>query len=107
MSTNYYLRTADTPDGDEGIHLGQYAAGQFTFRAYPDRGITTYKAWLAQLKPSQIFTESGSPVAVEVMARIASASTGRASWAQCGAAHSGGAGFFDEDGRRWLAVEFC
>jgi hypothetical protein len=108
MSTNYYLRTPDTPPDNEGIHLGQFAAGGFTFRAYPDRNVTTYDAWLAQLDTGTIYAESGYTVTREEMVEIASAAGSKAkAWAQCGSTFAGGAGFYDEDGRRWLAVEFC
>ena len=46
MSTNYFLRPADTPEGDEGIHLGKFAQGNaFMFRGYPERNITNYGSW--------------------------------------------------------------
>jgi hypothetical protein len=105
MSTNYYLKTADTPDGDEGIHLGQFAAGSFTFRAHPDRGVTTYEAWLAQLDTGTIYAESGYQVSRDDMTVIASAKRRFISWAERGSSFRDG--FYDMEGRRWLTVEFC
>lgn len=107
MSNNYYLRTADTPDGSEGIHLGQSANGGFTFRAHPDRGVTDYPAWLAQLDTGEIVAESGYTVTRDEMVRIASEQSRVPSWAERGATHPDGAGFYDMEGRRWLTVEFC
>jgi hypothetical protein len=107
MSTNYYLRTPDTPDGDEGIHLGQSTADGFTFRAHPDRGVTDYVGWLAQLGGGEIFTEYAAPIARDEMVEIASRPGRKASWERRGQPHSGGRGFYDDEGRRWLAVEFC
>lgn len=106
MSTNYYLRTPDTPDGDEGIHLGQYAAGGFTFRAHPELGVTDYDSWLALARSGTVFAESGYEVTVDELVETAAARR-RIAWAERGATHSGGAGFYDDEGRRWLAVEFC
>lgn len=36
MSTNFYVRPPGTPPGEEGIHLGLWAGGEFHFRAYTD-----------------------------------------------------------------------
>ncbi|NIL57105.1 hypothetical protein [Salinispora arenicola] len=107
MSTNYYLRTADTPDGDEGIHLGKHTAGGFTFRAHPDQGVTDYPAWLAQLDQGVIVSESGYTVTRDEMVAIAAKQSRTPSWVECGSTHTGGAGFYDLNGRRWLAAEFC
>ncbi len=107
MSTNFYLRTPETPEGDEGVHLGQYAAGGFTFRAHPDRGVTDYESWLALARSGTVFAESGYEVTVDELVETAAASDIRASWAERGATRSGGRGFYDDEGRRWLAVEFC
>ncbi|MEU0078475.1 hypothetical protein ABZY58_11315 [Micromonospora tulbaghiae] len=107
MSTNYYVRTADTPVDSEGIHLGQHAAGGFTFRAHPDRSVTDYQSWLAQLDSGQIVTDSGRAVTRDEMIQVASEQSRIPSWAERGTAHSGGAGFYDMDGRRWLSVDFC
>ncbi|WP_018219122.1 hypothetical protein [Salinispora vitiensis] len=106
MSTNYYVRIANTPDDGEGIHLGQHAAGTFTFRAHPDRNVTDYEAWLNQLDQGEIVAESGYTVTRDEMVAIA-AKTPRTPWAECGATHSGGDGYYDLEGRRWLAVDFC
>lgn len=107
MSTNYYLRTGHTPADSEGIHLGQYAAGGFTFRAHPDRGVTDYPTWLAQLDTGEIVAESGYTVTRAELVSIAAQQSRIPAWVERGAAHSGGAGFYDMDGRRWLTVEFC
>ncbi|WP_433531280.1 hypothetical protein ACQPYA_03995 [Micromonospora sp. CA-263727] len=107
MSTNFYLRTPDTPAESEGIHLGQLAAGGFTFRAHPERGITDYPTWLAQLNSGEIVAESGYTVTRDDMVDIAARRARTASWVERGASHSGGAGFVDPDGRCWLTVNFC
>ncbi|MET8278333.1 hypothetical protein [Micromonospora sp. NPDC005174] len=107
MSTNYYLRTADTAADSEGVHLGQYAAGGFTFRAHPDRGVTDYSTWRAQLDSGEIVSESGGTITRGEMILIAAEQSRIPSWVERGTTHSGGAGFYDMDGRRWLTVEFC
>ncbi|MBP2183877.1 hypothetical protein [Amycolatopsis magusensis] len=34
-TTNYYARILSTPAGDDGLHIGQHAAGsEFLFRAH-------------------------------------------------------------------------
>jgi hypothetical protein len=82
MSTNYYVRTAATPEGDEGIHLGKSSGGwPFNFRAYPDAAtrpaevtwdVTDYGTWERLLSIGQIVTEYGSPVTpAEIMMMIA------------------------------------
>ena len=46
MSTNYYAVTPDTPEGEEGLHIGQYVGGlEFLFQAHPDLGLVTVAAW--------------------------------------------------------------
>jgi hypothetical protein len=105
MSTNYYVRTPETAPGDEGVHLGQLAAGTFTFRAHPERGVTYYEAWLAQLDKGVIYTESGYEVSREEMVKTAAAMRRVPSWVERGSAFRGG--FYDGMGRRWLTVEFC
>lgn len=104
MSTNYYLRTPDTPDGDEGIHLGQYAAGTFTFRAHPDRGVVDYDSWRAQMAAGVVYTEYGRPVTVIEMVDTAREQARRAPWVRCSTSFDGG--FYDMEGRRWLTVDF-
>lgn len=106
MSINYYLRTPDTPDGDEGVHLGKFVGGVgFTFRAHPDRGVTTYEAWLALLDTGTIYAESGYEVSRDEMVKTAAVRDRFPSWSELGSSFKGG--FFDEKGRRWLTVEFC
>lgn len=101
MSTNYYVHTQD---GEE-IHLGQYAAGGFTFRAYPERGVTDYASWRAQLDLGEIRTESGSHVTRTDMVTTAAQMRRVPSWAERGRQIANG--FVDDDGRRWLTIEFC
>src|ERR1051325_6986494 len=71
MSTNYYLRTAETPADDECLHLGQWSAQGFTFRAHPNRGVMSYEAWLAQLDQGEIVSESGYTVSKDEMVETA------------------------------------
>jgi hypothetical protein len=47
MSTNYYAH-GPFPGGDteEGLHIGQTAAGwRFLYRGWPEHGLTTAKSW--------------------------------------------------------------
>lgn len=55
MSTNFYAVTPDTAPGDEGLHIGQHAAGnEFLFRAHPELGLTNCDAWYRYLSQGQI-----------------------------------------------------
>lgn len=46
MSTNYYAVTPETPEGDEGLHIGQHVSGvEFLFQAHRDLGLTSVAAW--------------------------------------------------------------
>lgn len=46
MSTNYYAVTPETPDGDEGLHIGKHVGGkEFLFRAHRDLGLVSVAAW--------------------------------------------------------------
>jgi hypothetical protein len=69
MSTNYYAVTPDTPEGDEGLHIGQSVGdrAEFLFRAHPDRGLISSDAWREFLsRPHvKIMAESGYEVNVE------------------------------------------
>ncbi|WP_101790997.1 hypothetical protein [Nonomuraea indica] len=68
MSVNYYAVTPDTPEGDEGLHIGQHAGGwEFLFRAHPDLGLVSSEAWREYLsRPDvKILAESGYEVPVE------------------------------------------
>lgn len=73
MSTNYYIRTEQTPADAEGIHLGKSAAGwPFMFRAYVDPGernplgitwhVADYASWLRLLDLGEIVNEYGRTV---------------------------------------------
>lgn len=105
MSTNYYVRTADTMASDEGVHLGKTAAGHpFMFRGHPDLGITTYEAWLSLARSGQIVTEYEAEVTLdELVATIEDARTrwGRSvrSWTRDDE--------IDDQGHRFILVEFC
>lgn len=81
MSTNYYVRPAGIASDDEGIHLGKWAAGEFTFRAYPDpRGnrpaevtwdVTDYDSWKLLLDLGDIVAEHGMPLtAAEMVSEV-------------------------------------
>lgn len=46
MSVNYYARTPETPEAEEGLHIGKHVGGkEFLFRAHPDLGLVTVEAW--------------------------------------------------------------
>lgn len=101
MSTNFYLRT---PDGQE-IHLGKRAIGwPFMFRGYPDRGITNYEAWRAQLDLGEIRTEAGAPVTSGEMVQIVMNARAHARVAP----HQPFKDDVDDaQGNRFTLVEFC
>lgn len=46
MSTNYYARTPDTPANEDGLHIGQSAAGwEFLWQAHRDPQIKSVEDW--------------------------------------------------------------
>jgi hypothetical protein len=76
VSTNYYVRTPQTPPGGEGIHLGKWANGEFHFRAYPDEAsrpaeitwdVMDTESWKRLLDLGEIVTEAGRPVTAAEM----------------------------------------
>ncbi|MFD1546969.1 hypothetical protein [Nonomuraea guangzhouensis] len=61
MSTNYYAVTPDTPDGDEGLHIGKHVGGkEFLFRAHRDIGLVSVAAWREFLSREDVTIESES-----------------------------------------------
>lgn len=58
MSTNYYIQR---PDGEDGLHLGQWANDKFTMRAHSDLGIMTVEDWIPILLGKKIVSEYGTP----------------------------------------------
>jgi hypothetical protein len=70
MGVNYYMAL---PDGspDETRHLGKWAAGEFTARAYPERGIIDRASWEAQLATGPIVAEHHAPATAEEMVEMA------------------------------------
>ena len=68
MSTNYYAVTPETPEGDEGLHIGKHAGGrEFLFRAHRDLGLVTVAAWTEFLSHPdvKVMAESGYEVPVD------------------------------------------
>lgn len=68
MSTNFYAVTPDTPEGNEGLHVGKSVGGkEFLFRAHRDLGLVTVAAWTEYLsRPNvKIMAESGYEVPAE------------------------------------------
>lgn len=62
MSTNYYAVTPETPEGDEGLHIGKHVGGrEFLFQAHRDLGLVTVAAWREYLsRPGvKVMAESG------------------------------------------------
>ncbi|MFI6228678.1 hypothetical protein ACIBCR_15355 [Micromonospora echinospora] len=106
MSTNYYVRTADTPPDGEGIHLGKFAQGHaFMFRGYPEQGITTYGAWRTLAASGEIVTECGAPVDLADMEkRIAEA---HRTYARFRVTRPRKVDQVDDGGHRFTLVEFC
>jgi hypothetical protein len=68
MSVNYYAVTPETPEGDEGIHIGKHSHPyEFLFRAHPDLGLRSAAAWCGFLsRPGvQIHAENGCDETVD------------------------------------------
>lgn len=54
MSVNYYAFGPDITD-PEGLHIGQYTAtSRFLLQSIPERGLTTFAAWMEFLWQPQI-----------------------------------------------------
>jgi hypothetical protein len=80
MGTNYYVATG--PDrcqscgrghDGENLHIGKSSIGwQFLFAPYPDRGLTSWRAWKAHLAASAypIVDEYGQTVGIDDFARM-------------------------------------
>ncbi|MEV0994627.1 hypothetical protein [Nonomuraea sp. NPDC050202] len=65
MSVNYYAVTPETPEGDEGLHIGKHVGGkEFLFRAHRDLGLVTVAAWTKFLSREdvKVMAESGYEV---------------------------------------------
>jgi len=110
MSTNYYVRTPQTAPGDEGIHLGKWAGGEFHFRAYPGPAarpaeitwdVVDFDSWSRLLDLGAIETEAGRPVTAAEM--VAEVQREPRSW--YGAI--GRDQFTDSRGNRFSPYEFC
>ncbi len=70
MSVNYYAITDETPEGDDGLHIGQYVGGlEFLFRAHSDLGLVTVAAWREFLsRPGvRIVAEHGHEESLEAL----------------------------------------
>ncbi|GGK61688.1 hypothetical protein Sme01_03520 [Sphaerisporangium melleum] len=68
MSVNYYAFTSETPEDEEGLHIGKHVAGkEFLFRAHRDLGLVRVEAWHEFLsKPGVVIrAEHGLEKAVE------------------------------------------
>jgi hypothetical protein len=111
MSTNYYVRTPDTPADDEGIHLGKRSIGwQFTFRAYPDPAkapapvtwpVVDTESWMRLLDLGNIYDERGQIMtSTELLDVIESSIGGRT-------ARGSADEFTDDAGARFIPAEFC
>lgn len=65
MSTNYYAITPDTPEGDEGLHIGKHSDGwEFIWRGYEDLSLTSVGQWgyFLDYPHVTIVTEAGAEV---------------------------------------------
>ncbi len=105
MSVNYYLRTPDTPDHDEGVHLGKYVHGEpFHFRGHPDRGVTDYQSWWELARTGQIFSEAGTEIPLDDL-------TDSIDHARCFSKYRRSTPYRDQhddaNGNRFTDVEFC
>jgi hypothetical protein len=110
MSTNYYVRTAQTPPDAEGIHLGKWASGEFHFRAYPDGktrpaevtwDVVDFESWSRLLGLGEVETEAGRPVTAAEM--VAEVQREPRSWRPA-ISHDQ---FTDSHGNRFSSCEFC
>jgi hypothetical protein len=110
MSTNYYVRTAQTPPDAEGIHLGKWANGEFHFRAYPAGkprpaeitwDVTDYGSWSRLLDLGDVTTEAGRPVTSAEM--VSEVQREPRHWRPAISRDQ----FTDERGNRFSPYEFC
>ena len=118
MSTNYFAITAETPEGDEGLHIGQHAAGSvFQFRAHTDRALTSARAWYRwmEMHDALILSESRTPIdrddfwadAQECLLRGARERFVGLAVGQTRRASYGGDEWLDELGYSFADYEFC
>ena len=115
MGTNYY--TTDTPPcetcghGGEDLHIGKSSGGwAFGFRAYPERGLTSWAAWRSFLAERAIKNEYGDPVTLDDLADLIESKRGgmNARTAPASAwGPSGREGYaFDDEGHEFTEREF-
>jgi hypothetical protein len=106
VSVNYYLRTADTPDGDEGVHLGKFARGcEFMFRAHSDLGVIDYDTWVAFAETGKIVAEYGREVTVEEL--LTTVAEARQTWGRFRRRTPYPDQYDDARGYRFNTREFC
>lgn len=78
MSTNYYIRR---PDGELGLHLGQWANGKFTMRAHSELGIKTVEDWIPLLIGKVILDEYHADYTwIDWLDMVRESKNGRAYW---------------------------
>lgn len=68
MSVNYYAVTPETPEGDEGLHIGKHVGGlEFLFRAHRDLALVSVVAWREYLSQPgvRIVAEHGREESLE------------------------------------------
>lgn len=102
MSTNFY--TLNTPNSEEGIHLGKYAQGSpFMFRGYPEQGVVDYASWTRLAQSGQIVDECGRELTFEELEDIVRHTR------QWGMPHRSPYPYQvdDENGNRFTIVNFC
>lgn len=73
MSTNFYLRTPQTPEGDEGLHIGLRSMGwPFLFQAHTEPKIESVATWMELFATGTIVDEYGTSYsATEFMMMVA------------------------------------
>jgi hypothetical protein len=102
MGVNYYMTLPDgTPD--ETRHLGKWASGEFTARAYRDRGIVDRASWEAQLASGLIVDECNVPATVKEMTDMTLAIP---RWGRRSTYRTMDKDHFFADGMWFTAVEF-
>lgn len=72
MGTNFHTDadpTCNNPAHTDALHIGKSSAGwKFGFRAYDDRGLTSWAAWRAFLKGREIRDEYGHTLTLDEFA---------------------------------------
>jgi hypothetical protein len=74
MSTNFYLRLPNTPEEEDGLHIGLRSGGwRFLFRAHEDLGLMCVSDWEKKFSEGKIVCEYGETYTPEEFMKLVNA----------------------------------